>query len=111
MILSCLIILHNFPGGQGFWNYTPIGGPGFLLPLWAFLFCQISCKNYFSGASPPRGESLLFRQKEPKQFLPVRVPAGASASAPNKMVREFALFKQPSPRGRFGTPSPLRPTL
>jgi len=39
------------------------------------------------GVSSPRDESLLFRQKEPKPFLPVRGPAGASVSAPNKMAR------------------------
>ncbi len=45
------------------------------------------------GVSSPREESLLFRQKEPKPFLPVRGPSepaqkqalrDASASAPNQ---------------------------
>ncbi len=58
----------------------------------------------------PADESLLFRQKEPKPFLPVRVPAGASASVPNKMAQELALLKQPSPRSRFGTEALPRPT-
>ncbi len=66
----------------------------------------------------PRDESLLFRQKEPKPFPPVRGPSelaqkqalqGASAFAPNKMARELAPLKQPSPRGRFGAPAPPRP--
>jgi len=67
--------------------------------------------------SPPRDESLLFRQKEPKPCLPVRGPPGPSASAPNKMARELAPrckatfpLKQPSPRSRFGAPAPPHPT-
>jgi hypothetical protein len=35
------------------------------------------------GVSPPRDESLLFRQKDPKPFLPVRGPEGAWAATPN----------------------------
>ena len=46
----------------------------------------------------PADESLLFRQKEPKPFLPVRGPMGASASVPNKMAQELAPLKQPSPK-------------
>ena len=34
--------------------------------------------------SSPRDESLLFRQKEPKPFLPVRGPTGSFASVPNQ---------------------------
>ncbi len=55
-------------------------------------------------------EVLLFRQKDPKPLSPVRGPPGASASVPNKMARELAPLKQPSPRGRFGTEAPPRPT-
>ncbi len=55
-------------------------------------------------------EVLLFRQKDPKPLSPVRGPPGASASVPNKMARELAALKQPSPRGRFGTEAPPRPT-
>ncbi len=62
--------------------------------------------NFLCGVSSPRDESLLFRQKGPKPFLPVRGPAGASAFVPNKMAQELALLKQPSPRSRFGTPAP-----
>jgi len=71
------------------------------------------------GVSPPSDESLLSRQKEPKPCLPVRGPSepaqkqalrDASASVPNKMAQELARLKQPSPRGRFGTPAPPRPT-
>ena len=93
----------------------------------------------------PADESLLFRQKEPKPFLPVRGPPengekvrqqgrrpregrgvqartlrpssnenasgglfhhslpGAFATVPNRMARELAPLKQPSPRSRFGT--------
>jgi hypothetical protein len=67
----------------------------------------------------PADESLLFRQKEPKPYLPVRGPSepaqkqalrDASASVPNKMAQELAALKQPSPRGRFGTEAPPRPT-
>jgi len=65
----------------------------------------------------PADESLLFRQKEPKPLSPVHGPSeptqkqtlrGASASAPNKMARELAPLKQPSPKSRFGTPAPPR---
>jgi hypothetical protein len=68
-----------------------------------------SVKNYYMQGFAPADESLLFRQKEPKPFSPVRGPAGASASVPNKMARELAPLKQPSPRGRFGTEAPPRP--
>jgi len=37
----------------------------------------------------PADESLLFRQKGPKPFLPVGGPTGPSASSPNKMVQEL----------------------
>jgi len=58
-----------------------------------------------SRVSPRHNEILLFRQKDPKPFSPVRVPAGSSASVPNKMARELAEsilslvegLKQPSP--------------
>ncbi len=79
-----------------------------------FLIENLSC-----GVSPPRDEALLFRQKCPKPFSPVRGPSdpaqkqalrGASASAPNKMARELALLKQPSPKSRFGAPAPPHPT-
>jgi len=49
----------------------------------------------------PANEVLLFRQKDPKPFPPVRGPAGSSASTPNKMARELAPLKQPSPKSRF----------
>ena len=77
-----------------------------------------SVKNYYMQGFAPADESLLFRQKEPKPFSPVRGPSesapkqtlrGPSASAPNKMARELAPLKQPSPRGRFGTEAPPRP--
>jgi hypothetical protein len=77
------------------------------------------CGFLTCGVSPPRDEPLLFRQKEPKPFLPVRGPSdpaqkqvlqGASASIPNKRAQELALLKQPSPRSRFGIPAPPRPT-
>ena len=75
----------------------------------------------------PADESLLFRQKEPKPFLPVRGPSepaqkqalrDTSASVPNKMAQDLAEsilslvegLKQPSPRGRFGTEAPPYPT-
>ena len=58
----------------------------------------------------PADEALLFRQKCPKPFSPVRGPPGASASVPNKMARELATLKQPSPKSRFGTEAPPRPT-
>ena len=45
----------------------------------------------------PADEVLLFRPKDPKPFPPVRGPAGSSASVLNKMARELALLKQPSP--------------
>ncbi len=32
----------------------------------------------------PADEALLFRQKDPKPFLPVRVPTGAWSSTPNQ---------------------------
>ena len=65
-------------------------------------------KNYFMRGFAPADEVLLFRQKDPKPFPPVRGPAGSSASAPNKMARELAPLKQPSPRSRFGAAAPPR---
>ena len=69
----------------------------------------------------------MFRQKNPKPFLPVRGlsdPAqkqglrGASASTPNKMAQKLAEFilslveglKQSLPRCRFGAAAPPRTT-
>ncbi len=78
---------------------------------------RVKVKMFLCGVSSPRDESLLFRQKEPKPWLPVRgssepaqKPAlrDASASVPNKMAKELALLKQPSPRSRFGTEAPPR---
>jgi hypothetical protein len=46
----------------------------------------------------PADEALVFRQKCPEPFPPVRGPPGSSASAPYKMVRELAALKQPSPK-------------
>ena len=102
--------------------------------------------------STDSGQALLFRQKGPKPFLPVRGPSengekvrqqgrrpregrgvqartlrpssnenaagglshhslpGASASVPNLMAQELAPLKQPSPKSRFGTTAPPRPT-
>ena len=63
----------------------------------------------------PADEILLFRQKDPKPFPPVRSPLGPSATVPNQdgsgtrgVNPELAEgLKQPSPRGRFGTEAPL----
>ncbi len=54
----------------------------------------------------PTDEVLLFRQKDPKPFPPVRGPLGPSASVPNNMAQELAEsilslskdLKQPSPK-------------
>jgi len=65
----------------------------FSLLLPCVLFGAVSIKNYLCGVSSPHDESLLFRQKEPKPFSPVRGPSepaekqalrDASASAPNQ---------------------------
>ena len=40
-------------------------------------------KNYLMQGFAPADEALLFRQKDPKSFLPVRVPAGAWSTTPN----------------------------
>jgi len=72
-----------------------------------------SVKNYYMQGFAPADESLLFRQKEPKPFSPVR----GGASVPNKMARELALLKQPSPerpirdRGSAAPEGELRSTL
>jgi len=58
----------------------------------------------------PADESLLFRQKGSKPFLPALVPPGAWSTTPNKMAQELAALRQPSPRGRFGATAQLRPT-
>ncbi len=67
--------------------------------FWAVRFLKVLVMEwywprlYLGGVSSPRDESLLFRQKEPKPFLPVRGPSepaqkqalrDASASAPNQ---------------------------
>jgi len=72
-------------------------------------FFRVKVESYFCGVSAPRDEVLLFRQKDPKPFLPVCGPSGTSVIAPNKMVRELARLKQPSPKGRFGTKTPPHP--
>ena len=48
--------------------------------------------------------------KVPKIIFARARPPGSSASAPNKMARELAPLKQPSPRGRFGAAAPPHPT-
>ena len=40
-------------------------------------------ENNFMQGFAPADEVLLFRQKDPKPFLPVRVPAGAWSTTPN----------------------------
>jgi len=78
---------------------------------------RVKVKYILCEVSSPRDESLLFRQKEPKPYLPVRGPSepaqkpalqDSSASVPNKMAQELAALKQSSPRGRFGTEAPPR---
>ena len=38
--------------------------------------------GYICGVSPPHGEILLFRQKDPKPWAPGRGPSGAFAPVP-----------------------------
>ncbi len=60
----------------------------------------------------PADEALLFRQKCPKPFPPVRGPVGVPPPPPRiKMARELAPLKQPRRRGRFGAAAPPHPTL
>jgi len=40
--------------------------------------------NYFMQGFAPADEILLFRQKDPKPFPPVRSPLGPSATVPNQ---------------------------
>jgi len=40
-------------------------------------------ENYLMQGFAPADEAFLFRQKDPKPFLPVRVPAGARPTTPN----------------------------
>jgi hypothetical protein len=46
----------------------------------------------YGGVTGKAGDRL------PMSILPVRGPAGTSASVPNKMAQELALLKQPSPK-------------
>ena len=57
----------------------------------------------------PAAEVLLFQQKDPKPFFPVRGPTGPWSTAPNNMARELASLKQPSPKSRFGAAAQPRP--
>ena len=49
------------------------------------------------GVSPPHGEVLLFRQKDPKPWAPGRGPSGAFAPVPFVRAAELASLKQSSP--------------
>ena len=49
------------------------------------------------GVSPPHGEVLLFRQKDPKPWAPGRGPSGAFAPVPFVWAAELASLKQSSP--------------
>jgi hypothetical protein len=53
----------------------------------------IFCRQGFAHAD----EILLFRQKDPKPFPPVRGPPGDFATSPNQMARKLAPLKQSSP--------------
>ena len=53
------------------------------------------------GVSPPHGEVLLFRQKDPKPLAPVRGPSGAFAPVPTVRAAELASLKQSSPPNRI----------
>ena len=63
------------------------------------------CRRYVCGVSPPRdevpslcsGQALLFRQKDPKPFPPVRGPTGPFAPVPNIRAAELASLGQSSP--------------
>jgi len=81
-----------------------------LLPVYGNLRVHCFARNYLKQGFAPADEVLLFRQKDPKPFSPVRGPPGPSASAPNKMARELAPLKQPSPRSRFGAAASPHPT-
>ena len=81
----------------------------------------------FMQGFAPADDLLLFRQKEAKPFLPVRGPSDPAQSRrvsrvpppPSRIMMAQELvprckatspLKQPSPRSRFGTPAPPRPT-
>ena len=55
----------------------------------------------FCGVSPPHGEVLLFRQKDPKPWAPGRGPLGAFAAVPKFRAAELASLKQSSPTHRI----------
>jgi len=68
-----------------------------------------SLENYSMQGIAPADKALLFRQKDPKPFLPVRGPSDPaqkhvlrvfSVSVPNTMAQELAVLKQPSPKKR-----------
>jgi hypothetical protein len=61
----------------------------------------------FVSAKGTKTISACARSPEPAEKQALR---DASASVPNKMAQELALLKQPSPRSRFGTEAPPRPT-
>ncbi len=66
-------------------------------------------ESYLMQGFAPADEALLFRQKCPKPFSPVRGPKAVPPPPSRiKMARELAALKQPSPRGRFGAAAPPR---
>ena len=69
------------------WGMFFVGARRVLRPIreWSFYSSRLSGTEgrKACGVSPPHGEILLFRQKDPKPWAPRRGPSGAFASVPN----------------------------
>jgi len=61
------------------------------------------------GVAPTRRDTFVSAKVSKTISASVRPQGGSSASAPNKMARELAPLKQPSPKSRFGTAAPPHP--
>ena len=62
------------------------------------------------GVAPTRRVPFVSAKGTKTISARARPQGGPSASAPNKMARELAPLKQPSPRSRFGAAAPPHPT-
>jgi hypothetical protein len=61
------------------------------------------------GVAPKRRGTFVSAKVPKTIFARARPHGGSSASVPNKMARELAALKQPSPISRFGKEAPPRP--
>jgi len=65
---------------------------------------------FICRVSPLQTRHFCFGKSAQNHFCLFAALLGPSTSVPNMMARELALLKQPSPKCRFGTPAPPRPT-